>query len=62
MCIAGDIGVGGREIGYMFGQYKKQTKLWEGILTGKGGKSTAYVDIGKPLTPGRQLGRLSDPT
>ncbi|KIV88461.1 NADP-specific glutamate dehydrogenase [Exophiala mesophila] len=34
---AGDIGVGGREIGYMFGQYKKQTKLWEGVLTGKGG-------------------------
>jgi len=34
---AGDIGVGGREIGFMFGQYKKQTKLWEGILTGKGG-------------------------
>ncbi|KAI1630445.1 Glutamate/Leucine/Phenylalanine/Valine dehydrogenase-domain-containing protein [Exophiala viscosa] len=34
---AGDIGVSGREIGWMFGQYKKQTKLWEGILTGKGG-------------------------
>jgi glutamate dehydrogenase (NADP+) len=34
---AGDIGVGGREVGYMFGQYKKQTKLWVGILTGKGG-------------------------
>ncbi|ETI21767.1 NADP-specific glutamate dehydrogenase [Cladophialophora carrionii CBS 160.54] len=34
---AGDIGVGSREVGYMFGQYKKQTKLWEGILTGKGG-------------------------
>jgi glutamate dehydrogenase (NADP+) len=33
---AGDIGVGGREVGFMFGQYKKQTKLWEGILTGKG--------------------------
>ncbi|KAI1615994.1 Glutamate/Leucine/Phenylalanine/Valine dehydrogenase-domain-containing protein [Exophiala viscosa] len=33
---AGDIGVSGREIGWMFGQYKKQTKLWEGILTGKG--------------------------
>ncbi|KAK6370810.1 NADP-dependent glutamate dehydrogenase [Lithohypha guttulata] len=35
--IAGDIGVGGREIGYLFGQYKKQTKTWEGVLTGKGG-------------------------
>ena len=33
---AGDIGVGGREVGYMFGQYKKLTKLWEGVLTGKG--------------------------
>lgn len=28
----------GREIGWLFGQYKKQTKLWEGVLTGKGGK------------------------
>ncbi|KIW91038.1 NADP-specific glutamate dehydrogenase [Cladophialophora bantiana CBS 173.52] len=34
---AGDIGVSGREIGWLFGQYKKQTKLWEGVLTGKGG-------------------------
>lgn len=33
---AGDIGVGGREIGYLFGQYKKLTKLYDGILTGKG--------------------------
>ncbi len=33
---AGDIGVGGREIGYMFGQWKKLTKLFNGILTGKG--------------------------
>ncbi len=33
---AGDIGVGGREIGYMFGQYKKLTGEWSGILTGKG--------------------------
>ena len=33
---AGDIGVGGREIGYMFGQYKKLTRKYEGILTGKG--------------------------
>ncbi|MCK5708256.1 MAG: NADP-specific glutamate dehydrogenase [Candidatus Aureabacteria bacterium] len=33
---AGDIGVGGREIGYMFGQYKRITKQFEGILTGKG--------------------------
>ncbi|HHV64682.1 MAG TPA: NADP-specific glutamate dehydrogenase [Peptococcaceae bacterium] len=33
---AGDIGVGAREIGYMFGQYKKVKNLFEGILTGKG--------------------------
>ncbi|KAK5947005.1 NADP-dependent glutamate dehydrogenase [Knufia obscura] len=33
---AGDIGVSPREIGWMFGQYKKQTKNWEGVLTGKG--------------------------
>ncbi|MFH1310384.1 MAG: NADP-specific glutamate dehydrogenase [Candidatus Omnitrophota bacterium] len=33
---AGDIGVGGREIGYMFGQWKKITKLFNGVLTGKG--------------------------
>lgn len=33
---AGDIGVGGREIGYMFGQYKRITGLYEGVLTGKG--------------------------
>ena len=32
---AGDIGVGGREIGYLFGQYKRLTKLWEGVITGK---------------------------
>ncbi|MFT7626238.1 MAG: glutamate dehydrogenase (NADP+), partial [Myxococcota bacterium] len=33
---AGDIGVGAREIGYMFGQYKKLTNRFEGVLTGKG--------------------------
>lgn len=33
---AGDIGVGGREIGYMFGQYKRIRNLHEGVLTGKG--------------------------
>ncbi|MCX6640836.1 MAG: NADP-specific glutamate dehydrogenase [bacterium] len=32
---AGDIGVGGREIGYMFGQYKKLVNRFEGVLTGK---------------------------
>ena len=33
---AGDIGVGGREIGYMYGQYKKIRNVYEGVLTGKG--------------------------
>ena len=33
---AGDIGVGGREIGYLFGQYKRITDRFEGVLTGKG--------------------------
>ena len=33
---AGDIGVGGREIGYLYGQYKRLTGKYEGVLTGKG--------------------------
>jgi len=33
---AGDIGVGGREIGYLFGQYRKLTHEFTGVLTGKG--------------------------
>ena len=33
---AGDMGVGGREIGYLYGQYKRLTGLYEGVLTGKG--------------------------
>lgn len=33
---AGDIGVGGREIGYLYGQYKRLTKEYSGVLTGKG--------------------------
>ena len=33
---AGDIGVGGREVGYMFGMYKKLTREYSGVLTGKG--------------------------
>ena len=32
---AGDLGVGGREIGYMFGQYKRLCNEWSGVLTGK---------------------------
>ncbi|MCL2162161.1 MAG: NADP-specific glutamate dehydrogenase [Betaproteobacteria bacterium] len=33
---AGDIGVGGREIGFMYGQYKRLKNVYEGVLTGKG--------------------------
>ncbi len=33
---AGDIGVGGREIGYLFGQYKRISNVFSGVLTGKG--------------------------
>ena len=33
---AGDIGVGAREIGFLYGQYKRRTGLYEGVLTGKG--------------------------
>ena len=33
---AGDIGVGGREVGYLFGQYKRLTTQYQGVLTGKG--------------------------
>ena len=33
---AGDIGTGGREIGYMYGQYKRLKNIYEGVLTGKG--------------------------
>ena len=35
-CPAGDIGVGAREVGFLFGQYKRITGLYEGVLTGKG--------------------------
>lgn len=42
-CPAGDIGCGGREIGYLFGQYKKLTTSFEGALSGKG------VDFGGSL-------------
>ena len=33
---AGDIGVGGREVGFMFGAYKQMQNNWGGVLTGKG--------------------------
>jgi glutamate dehydrogenase (NADP+) len=38
---AGDIGVGGREIGFMFGMYKKLAKRFEGVLTGKASTGAA---------------------
>ena len=38
---AGDIGVGAREIGYMFGQYKRITNRFTGVLTGKGSNMAA---------------------
>ncbi len=34
---AGDIGVSGREIGWLFGTYRRHKNLWEGVFTGKGG-------------------------
>ena len=34
---AGDIGVSGREVGWLFGAYKQYRNKWEGVLTGKGG-------------------------
>ncbi|MCR5394819.1 MAG: NADP-specific glutamate dehydrogenase [Bacteroidales bacterium] len=33
---AGDIGVGAKEVGYLFGEYKKLTRDWSGVITGKG--------------------------
>ena len=39
---AGDIGVGGREIGFLFGQYKRLTNCHQGVLTGKG-----YISVGE---------------
>ena len=42
-CPTGDIGVGGREIGYLFGQYKKLTSSFEGSLSGKGFPRSALL-------------------
>ena len=65
---AGDIGVGGREVGYMFGMYKKLTHEWSGVLTGKGrefggslirpeatGYGTVYFLTSMLETPGLSL-------
>ena len=46
---AGDIGVGGREVGYMFGTYRKERNKWEGVLTGKG-----LAWGGSLIRPGKQ--------
>ena len=68
---AGDIGVGGREVGYLFGQYKRITGLYEGVLTGKGltfggSSTTARIWQAKPslypvpaMWPSTQLRRHS---
>ena len=45
---AGDIGVGAREIGYMFGQYKKLKNEFTGVLTGKGLEWAAHWPVRKP--------------
>ena len=42
---AGDIGVGGREIGYMFGQYKRLTGYYDGTLTGKVYRLVALLHV-----------------
>ncbi len=47
---AGDIGVGGREIGYLFGEYKKITSAFEGVLTGK--PSFFGGSLGRPEATG----------
>ena len=47
---AGDIGVGAREVGYMFGQYKRLRDVYEGVFTGKG-LGYAHLELrGSPLT------------
>jgi len=63
---AGDIGVGGREIGYMFGEYKRLTGNFEGILTGKGvnwGGSLARTEatgFGSVYFAGNMLNKKGD--
>ena len=49
---AGDIGVGGREIGFMFGQYKRLRNEYTGVLTGKG------LSYGGSLARGYRLGAV----
>lgn len=50
---AGDIGVGGREVGYMFGAYRRLRNKWEGVLTGKG-----LTWGGSLIRPGKKHGSI----
>ena len=62
---AGDIGTGAREIGYMYGQYKRLTGLYEGVLTGKGlsyGGSLAIYACQKAIQMGAKPVTVSDST
>ena len=56
---AGDIGVSGREIGWLFGAYKAQKNIWEGCLTGKGG--TWGGSLIRPEATGYGLVYVSSP-
>jgi glutamate dehydrogenase (NADP+) len=55
---AGDIGVGGREIGYMFGQYKRLVNAFEGVLTGKG--FSWGGSLGRPEATGYGVAYFTD--
>lgn len=55
---AGDIGVGGREVGYLYGQYKRITGLYEGVLTGKG--LTFGGSLARPEATGYGLVYITD--
>ena len=55
---AGDIGVGGREIGYLYGQYKRITNLYEGVLTGKG--LSFGGSLARPEATGYGLAYITD--
>ncbi|MCI2104467.1 MAG: NADP-specific glutamate dehydrogenase, partial [Sphaerochaeta sp.] len=55
---AGDIGVGGREVGYLFGEYKRLTNTFSGVLTGKG-KSFGGSNI-RPEATGYGLVYIAD--
>ena len=55
---AGDIGVGAREIGYMFGQYKRITNEFTGVLTGKGLEYGGIVPAGQEVQAGAKDGSL----